>query len=265
MTLSASNLGIGYPTRRIAENLDVTLAPGEVVCLLGPNGIGKSTLFRTLLGLQPALDGSVTIDGSAIASMSPRDLARRIAYVPQAHAGYFPFTLRDMVLMGRTAHRGIFSGPGNQDRAVAEAAIDRLGLTHLAEAIYTRLSGGERQLALIARALAVDARLMLLDEPTANLDFGNQARVLAEIRRLAATGIGVLFTTHDPDQALAHADRVLLMGPGSLLAQGRPQEILTAESLQRLYGIEVTLVDLPLPGGGSRRVCLPLPDSGKTA
>ncbi len=265
MTLTASNLGIGYPARRIAENLDVTLAPGEVVCLLGPNGIGKSTLFRTLLGLQPALGGSVSVAGSAIASMSPRDLARHIAYVPQAHAGYFPFTLRDMVLMGRTAHRGIFSGPGNQDRAVAEAAIERLGLTPLADAIYTRLSGGERQLALIARALAVEARLMLLDEPTANLDFGNQARVLVEIRRLAATGIGVLFTTHDPDQALAHADRVLLLGAGGLLAQGKPQEILTAESLRRLYGIEVTLVDLPLPGGGSRRVCLPLPDNRKTA
>lgn len=265
MTLRASNLGIGYPARRIAANLDMMLAPGEVVCLLGPNGIGKSTLFRTLLGLQPALGGSVSIDGTAIASLSSRDLARRVAYVPQAHAGYFPFTLRDMVLMGRTAHRGIFSGPGNQDRAVAEAAIHRLGLTHLAEAVYTRLSGGERQLALIARALAVEARLMLLDEPTANLDFGNQARVLAELRRLAATGIGVLFTTHDPDQALAHADRVLLLGAGGMLAQGHPHEILTTGSLRQLYGIDVTLVDLPLPDGGIRRICLPLPDSGKSA
>lgn len=265
MTLTASQLSIGYPAKRIADKLAVTLAPGEVVCLLGPNGIGKSTLFRTLLGLQPKLDGSIRIDGTEITDLAPRDLARRIAYVPQAHAGYFPFTLRDMVLMGRTAHRGIFSGPGTQDRGVAEAAIARLGLAPLADAVYTRLSGGERQLALIARALAVEAPLMLLDEPTASLDFGNQSRVLAELRRLVSLGIGVLFTTHDPDQALAHADRVLLLGPGGLLAQGVPRETLTADTLRQLYGIDVILADLPLPGGGSRRVCLSLPDGDKTA
>jgi iron complex transport system ATP-binding protein len=257
--LKAHALSIGYRERRIADGLALELLPGEVVCLLGPNGIGKSTLFRTLLGLQPALAGDVRVQGDDIAALKPRQLAQRIAYVPQAHSGYFPFTLHDMVLMGRTAHRGVFSAPSAQDQAIADAALKRLGLHPLADAVYTRLSGGERQLALIARALAMQAPLMLLDEPTANLDFGNQARVLNELRGLANGGIGVLFTTHDPDQALAHADRVLLLGTGGLIAQGMPRETLTAATLQQLYGIPVALADIALEGGDSRRVCLPLP------
>ena len=263
--LSARNLSIGYPGRLLARDLNLTLHRGEILCLLGPNGIGKTTLFRTLLGLLPPLAGTVLVGGTRLHQQPARQLARQIAYVPQAHTGTFPFLLRDMVLMGRTAHRGLFNAPSRQDRAIAEAALHRLGLTALADAVYTRLSGGERQLALIARALAAEAPLMLLDEPTANLDFGNQARVLAELRGLADSGIGVLFTTHDPDHALAHADRVLLFGPDGFIAEGAPQATLTAEILHRLYGLRVALADMELPDGTRRRVCLPLPGSREKA
>lgn len=171
--LQARNLAIGYAGRRIADGLNLTLQRGEILCLLGPNGIGKSTLFRTLLGLQPALAGSVQVQGDSLAMLNARHIAQRIAYVPQAQSGSFPFTLFDMVLMGRTAHRGLFAAPSRRDHSIATAALQRLGISALADTIYTRLSGGERQLGLIARALAAEAPLMLLDEPTANLDFGN--------------------------------------------------------------------------------------------
>ena len=171
--LEGLGLDFGYPDHPVGRGVTVSLSAGEIVCLLGPNGGGKSTLFRTLLGLLPAQGGEVRLGGDALASLSRIQIAKRVSYVPQAHAGHFPFTVRDVVLMGRTAHLSAFASPSGRDIEVADACLARLGLAPLADHVYTRISGGERQLALIARALAQEAPLVVMDEPTASLDFGN--------------------------------------------------------------------------------------------
>lgn len=239
MTLAAHGLDFGYRGRVIGRGLDVALAASEVLCVLGPNGAGKTTLFRTLLGLLPALGGRVTVGGRDMASLHRADIAREVAYVPQASSSYFDFSLAEMVEMGRTAHLGPFTRPSARDREIARAAIERMGIAALADRPVGGVSGGERQLALIARALATEAKALVMDEPTANLDFGNQARVLSEIARLRGAGIAVLLCTHDPDHALQVADRALLLRDGQPLALGPVREVLTSEHLSTLYNIPV--------------------------
>ncbi|MEL6316435.1 MAG: ABC transporter ATP-binding protein, partial [Pseudomonadota bacterium] len=216
------------------------------------NGCGKTTLFKTLLGLIPRQGGAALLEGADVAGLDRRAVARRVAYVPQAHAAVFPYAVRDMVLMGRTAHRGLFASPGPEDRDRAEAALAELGIAHLAGRDYTRISGGQRQLALIARALAQDAPLIVMDEPTASLDFGNQIVVLREVRRLAAAGYGVVLSTHNPDHAFLCADHAHLLHDGATLAAGPPADALTAERLSRIYGAEIEVRVLE----DGRRVCL---------
>lgn len=258
MSLAAKNLGFGYRDHRVGSDVTLELAAGEVLCLLGPNGSGKTTLFKTLLGLLPPQSGTVLIEGRDACTLTRDAIARQISYVPQAHGAFFPYTVRETVLMGRTAHLGLFSAPSAGDHAATATAIERMGITHLADAIYTQISGGERQLALIARALAQEARVVIMDEPTANLDFGNQVRVLERIRLLAGEGIGVLLSTHDPDHAFLCADRVAMLHQGCLMACGTVTEVMTAENLQRIYGVAVTVTAVPLADGSMRSVCLPL-------
>ncbi|MDX1375663.1 MAG: ABC transporter ATP-binding protein [Burkholderiales bacterium] len=240
--LAVKDLAFGFPGRTVGRDVNFALADGEIVCVLGPNGSGKTTLFRTLLGLLAPHGGSIALDGAALESL-PRDaIARRIGYVPQAHAGYFAYSVREMVLMGRTAHLGAFGAPGLRDRERAEAALETLGIAALAERPFTEISGGERQLTLIARALAQEAGLLVMDEPTASLDFGNQVRVLERLERLAARGIAVLFSTHDPDHAFLCAQRALLIAEGRALALGPPREVIRSDTLERLYGVSVRIV-----------------------
>lgn len=256
MTLEARALDFGYAGHAVGRGLEATLAAGEVVALLGPNGSGKSTLMRTLLGLQPRLAGTVTLDGRDLAAWDDASRARRLAYVPQSTDSYFDFSLRELVEMGRTAHRGVFASPGPHDREVAQASLERLGIAHLAERPVNGVSGGERQLALIARALATEAAFLVMDEPTANLDFGNQARVLEEIARLRQAGIGLLVSTHHPEHAFRIADRALLLAKGTLIAQGPVDATLTSPNLTALYGRPVEVASVRLADGGERRVCL---------
>jgi iron complex transport system ATP-binding protein len=224
-----------------------------VLCLLGPNGGGKTTLMRTLLGLLPPHAGSVQLEHKPLGGIPRPEVARKVGYVPQAHAGAFAYSVREMVLMGRTAHMGLFSAPSARDREAAETAIATLGIGHLAERAFTEISGGERQLALVARALAQEARVLVMDEPTSSLDYGNQVRVLGHVRGLAASGISVLMSSHQPDHALQCADRALLLAEGRMLALGAPREVITPASLRRLYGVDVRVVEAP--GGGY--TCLP--------
>jgi iron complex transport system ATP-binding protein len=234
MRLEARALSIGYRGRLVGRDISLGLQPGEVLCLLGPNGAGKTTLFRTLLGLQPPLGGIVLIDGVPLAGMPPAEIARRLAYVPQAHVTEFSYSVLDVVLMGRTARLKPFAGPGAADERVARDKLAALGIAELAEHDYTRISGGQRQLALIARALAQEAPILVLDEPTASLDFGNQAMVLARIRALAGQGFGIVLSTHDPDHALMVATRVAIIADGGLRAIGPPEEVVTAEMLSAI-------------------------------
>jgi len=254
MTLAAEQLGFGYRGRRVGSGVSLDIRNGEVLCLLGPNGGGKTTLMKTLLGLLPPIAGRVRLDGRDIAEMSRRELARIIGYVPQAHLAFFPFTVSDVVLMGRNAHIGLFAAPSRADRVVAERALATLGVAHLGERVYTEISGGERQLVLIARALAQEPRILIMDEPTASLDFGNQLRVLQQIAALARSGIAVVFSTHDPDHVFLCGDRVALLHDGGMEAVGAPEAVVTAEALKRLYGVEVQVVELP---DHETRTCVP--------
>jgi iron complex transport system ATP-binding protein len=242
MRLEGIALAIGYRDRLVGSGLDVALAEGEVLALLGPNGGGKTTLLKTLLGLIPPRAGEVRLAGHSLAASSMRERARFLAYVPQSHVATFAFPVETVVLMGRTAHGNLFSGPTARDRAVAAAALERFGIAHLAGRPYTMISGGERQLVLLARALAQEPRFIVLDEPTASLDFGNQGKVMREIRTLAASGHGVLFTTHDPNQALRLADRAFLLRAGTRVTDGSVNTVLTRENLEALYGAPVRVL-----------------------
>ena len=253
MRLTADNLSVGYGDRVVGSGISLAVVPGEVLCLLGPNGAGKTTLFRTLLGLQPALAGKVAIDGVPLEYLRPADIAQRLAYVPQAHVTEFSYSVLDVVLMGRTARLRAFASPGAADERVALDKLGMLGIGELASHDYTRISGGQRQLALIARALAQEAPILVLDEPTASLDFGNQALVLARIRELAGHGFGIVLSTHDPDHALMVASRVAVIADGGLRAIGPPAEVVTPAMLSAIYRTAVLVEETP----SGHRVCVP--------
>ena len=250
-TLDARDLAFGFGTRRrVGSNINFALDKGETLAVLGGNGAGKTTLFRTLLGLLPPLAGEVRVGGDSISTLASHERARRLAYVPQQHTPTFGFSALEAVLMGRVAHMTTFARPAAVDHAAARDALLRLGIDALAERAVTELSGGERQLVWIARALAQQAPVLILDEPTASLDFGNRARVLAEIDRLRDGGLTIVFSTHEPDQALAHADRALLLSDGRALACDAVTLALTTENIERLYRVRVRSVD----AGRNRRV-----------
>ncbi|WP_077964690.1 ABC transporter ATP-binding protein [Ensifer adhaerens] len=254
MTLEIRDLAFGYGGRTVGENVSLSLASGEVLALLGPNGAGKTTLFKTVLGLLPVKAGDILLNGQPLSAWPRRERAKRIAYVPQAHAALFPFTVLEVVLMGRAPHLAPFASPGSRDRRIAMEALAGLGMTHLAMRPYTEISGGERQMALIARAVTQEPSILVMDEPTANLDYGNQMRVLSHIRALATRGLSVVLSTHNPDHAFLVADRVALLHASKLNALGSPSHVLTPAALKQLYDIDVVIGSID---GSEARLCAP--------
>jgi len=253
--LAVVDLSYGYPGHVVGRRVNFEIAGGEVLCVLGRNGEGKSTLFKTILGLLPPHAGIVRVDGELSADWSARQRARTFGYVPQSGGGSFPFTVAELVLMGRTAHRGPFSAPTAADRELAAEMLSTMGIESLAQREWIRISGGERQLALVARALTQEPRILVLDEPTASLDFGNQVRVLGAVRSLAQThGLTVLLSTHHPEQAFACADRVAVLAGGELWRIGPPAEVVTTETLQMCYAVDVAVLAV---ADDRYRVCVP--------
>ena len=241
--LSAQNLSIGYSGRMLAADISFTLADGEVIAILGPNGCGKTTLFRTLLGLLPALHGTILVSGRGFAALTPNIRARSIAYVPQISTSFANFSVMEVVEMARTPHLAWYSSPGAKDRAIAEDALEELNIGDFAEREFSELSGGEQHLVMIARALASEAKILLMDEPTASLDFGNQFLILDEIAKLKSRGVSVIFTTHDPSHAFRIADRTLTIARSGQIEIGPTGAVLNAASLTALYGIGIDLID----------------------
>ena len=260
MTLAGRNLTIGYSDRVVGRGLDVALEQGEVLALLGPNGGGKTTLLKTLLGILKPLAGEAQIDGRSLAAyLDPRARAPRRLCAAGPHAD-FRLHRRDRGADGpHRAWRPVQPAVGATTARSPSRALDEFGIAHLKERPYTMISGGERQLVLLARALAQEPQFIVLDEPTASLDFGNQGKVMREIRALAASGHGVLFTTHDPNHALRAADRAYLLRDGERVAEGAVSDVLTREQLEALYGAPVErLIDASdrgerIPAGLDRR------------
>lgn len=237
--LDVQGVSCGYGKRIVLEHVTFSLAAGRSLVLLGPNGVGKTTLFKTVLGFLPRLGGRVLIDGEDAAGWSRKRYAKTVAYVPQSSETTFAFTVEELVLMGRTPALDGFAVPGREDERIAYEVIEQMGLESLAGRPCTELSGGELQMVLVARALAQRPRLLVMDEPCANLDLGNQAVVLGRIRALADEGLSVLVTSHDPSHAFLLGGDAVCVGRGSSIMNGPARETLTASALTRLYGVDV--------------------------
>ncbi|SDG60160.1 ABC transporter ATP-binding protein [Desulfosporosinus hippei] len=254
MSIEVANLSFSYGDRLILDRINFVAKDQELLSILGPNGTGKSTLFRCILGLLSKYKGKALLNGRDIRKLGIREMAQYIAYIPQCHYPSFNYTVFDMVLMGTTVQLSTLSSPGVKQRKLAESALERLGILHLKERGYTQISGGERQLVLMARALVQEARILILDEPTANLDFGNQIRVLTQIKSLAKEGYTIIQSTHNPDQTFLFSDKVLAMKDGKVLALGPPCQVFSQELIHQLYGIDVELQSLY---DDKARVCIP--------
>jgi iron complex transport system ATP-binding protein len=239
MALEVQDLSFSYGDHAVLRDISFSLEEGKFLGLLGPNGVGKSTLFRCVLGLEKKHSGKITVAGEGIKRKSPADLARKIAYVPQTHSLAFNYSALDMVIMGTASQRREWSVPGNREKQAAEEAMELLGIAELRFRGFRLLSGGEQQLVLIARALVQQARLLVMDEPTANLDYGNQLRILTHIKNLSAQGYSIILSTHNPDHAFLFADQVLALHNSRIAASGPPGEVLSADLIALLYGIPV--------------------------
>jgi iron complex transport system ATP-binding protein len=235
--LSAAGLAFRRSSRSILSDISVDVAPGKVLALVGPNGSGKSTLLRCLAGLWKPSEGRVLIGGRNLDDLPRAEIARCITYVPQETRLEFEFTVREIVLMGRYAHRGRFDRESTTDRAAAEEALRRADVAHLSERSITQLSGGEKQRVLIARSLATRARILLLDEPTANLDIDHTLDVLELCRSLADEGHGIAIATHDLNAVSRFADEVGMIDSGRMIAMGRPSEVFTGENLKTAFRV----------------------------
>ncbi|CQR73411.1 putative ABC transporter ATP-binding protein [Sporomusa ovata DSM 2662] len=257
MKLEVKNVSCGYDTREVISDISLTVECGESLCILGPNGIGKTTLFKAMLGIIKLQSGQILVDEEDISCWERRNLARKLGYVPQAHNPPFPFKVIEVVTMGRTAHLSFFSSSTRRDREIAEEALKTLGIVQLKDRIYTQISGGERQLVLIARALAQQPAFLIMDEPTANLDFGNQIKVLNQIKKLVRNeNLGVIMTTHFPNDAFYCASKVAVIEKGNAFRIGTAEEVITEDYLKTVYGVDVQIISIGDKNGG-RRVCIP--------
>ena len=241
MEIEVQNLTFSYGKQPALREVSFSVQKGTLTAVLGANGAGKSTLFRCLLGFLTPQAGEIRLSGRPLS-----------AYIPQSSEPIFNYTVLDTVLMGTTGTMNVLQRPGRQQQEAAMQALQRLGIEALAQRGIGTISGGERQLALIARALVQNAEILIMDEPTANLDFGNQQRVLAQIRALTARGYTVLLSTHNPEHALHYAHRVLALQGGHIAADGPTETVLTPQLLQTLYGIQAILAEVPTDRGTVR-------------
>ena len=254
MSIEVQNLSFSYGDRPVLHDISFRVEKGEFLSILGPNGVGKSTLFRCVLGLLSGYTGQVLVDGADSRSFSVREAAKHIAFIPQSSHPIFNYSVFDIVLMGRTSGLSTFRSPKKQDAELCRWALEKVGIPHLSDRCFHRLSGGEQQLVLIARALVQKAPILMLDEPTASLDFGNQLLVLEQCRNLAREGYTVIQTTHNPELSYRYSDRILTIQHGRVLAEGTPKEVLTKKTIRALYGVEVDVVSLR---DDRARICLP--------
>lgn len=243
----------------VLKDISLSVKKGDILCLLGPNGTGKTTLLRCILGLQHPKNGHICLNGEDLLQLSAKRRARHIAYVPQSSALSFPYCVRDVVLMGRLSHMATGAAHSAEDKRVVMDCLDKLQISHLADCSFQELSGGERQMVLVARGLAQQSSLLVMDEPTASLDYSNQIKILKTIRSLSSQGYTILMTTHFPDHAFLACTVAALMRGGYVAAYGPPDEVVTSESLSSLYQSKVCVTEADI-GGKTAKVCMPLMD-----
>ena len=241
MRLEVKDLSFSYGDNKVLDNVSFSSSGGEAIAVLGPNGVGKSTFFKCILGFLPIRKGKIEIEGKDVSIMKGKELSKYIAYIPQSSSPVFNHTVLDSVAMGMNNQIGLFSAPGEKEREKAEAALDRLGILKLKDRGCLNISGGERQLMLIARAMVQDARIIVMDEPTSSLDYGNSYRVMETIMSLSKDGYTILFSTHDPDAAMRYSDRVIAFYKGEIIRDGKPSTVLNTDVLSTLYSINVAI------------------------
>jgi iron complex transport system ATP-binding protein len=241
MTLEIRNATLGYPRQTILRNVNLTLHTGQTICLLGRNGAGKTTLFKSILGILPLMEGYIYVDGKDVRAWSRRKFARLVAYVPQARSLPFPFKAIDIVLFGRTAHLTAFTSPSAKDRLIAAECMEQLSISHLANRVFTQLSGGEQQMVIIARALAQQPAFLIMDEPTSSLDFGNQIKIISQVNALKNDSLGILMATHSPDHACMCEADVAVAHKGGIQNYGHCHQAITSDMLKDIYDVDVSI------------------------
>jgi iron complex transport system ATP-binding protein len=246
--IEARNLYFRYGDQSVLEDVSFKVGEGEIFCLFGPNGCGKSTLLECVLGTLKLPRGNIYLNGRNARTLRPAEAARHMSYVPQLHQKTFPYTVKEVVLMGRAAYNGMFTSPSEEDYAAAEDAIQKIGIQRLSEKLYTQLSGGELQLVMIARALAQRTSVMIMDEPTAHLDFRHELIILETVVQLVKeTGLSILMATHFPNHAFYFSNNdisttVALMKSSRFAAVGQPEEVLSEQSMRETFNVEARMV-----------------------
>ncbi|HEY2422435.1 MAG TPA: ABC transporter ATP-binding protein [Neobacillus sp.] len=246
--LKVDNLSFNYERNKIFHQISFEITTGGIFCLFGPNGCGKSTLIECILGSLKPTEGSILLNNQSIRKIKPVELAKYIGYVPQSHTKNFPYKVIDIVIMGRAAYTGTFSSPSTEDIAIAESALETLGLTHLKDKPYTQLSGGQTQLVMLARALTQETPIILMDEPTAHLDFRHELIILETIVKLIKEkNISIIMATHFPNHAFYFENcgintKVALMNNQAFEAIGNPTEVLTEANMLKTFNIHSKLI-----------------------
>lgn len=255
--IEINNATFSYDGRTdIFTDLTHRIPDNHVFCILGPNGVGKSTLLKAILNIHPLKSGSILIDGKDVRKYSPEELAAVISYIPQSYQLTFPYKVLDMILMGRTPHLNHMARPGSRDYEKCAEAILELGLEEIADRPCTQLSGGQMQLVMLARAIAQEAKFIIMDEPTSHLDFGKQLITLDMISRMRERGMGVIMTSHYPDQAFLVCDSVAIMEKGKFVAVGTPDEVITEKNLKEAYGVDIQIIPYVDRAGNRCKTCV---------
>lgn len=248
------NISFSYDGEEIFSHISFSIEKGDVLCILGPNGTGKTTLIKCLNGLHEIDSGEILINGKNIKKLSFREISKHIGYIPQSHVPSFPFKVLDVVVMGRAPYLNLTDSPKQEDMEIAINSLKTLGIDHLKDKEYTNLSGGERQLVFLARILCQQPDILILDEPTSHLDFGNQIKLLEIIDNLAASGLSIIMSSHFPDHAFLSSNKVAIMKDKKFIDFGSPEDVVTEDNLRKAYSIDVKLIELD----NDRKVCVPL-------
>jgi len=254
--LRVEGLSFAYENGHVVfDGVTLGAEKGEVLSILGANGCGKTTLLKCVNRVLTPRSGRVLVDGVDTGGMGRAEIAKRIGFLPQVHVSTYPYTVRDVAVMGRAPYLSIVSSPGATDYLIADESLASLGISHLADKPYTKISGGERQLALLAMVLTQKPEILRLDEPPSHLDFGNQIKTLAMIRRLSGMGYTVVLTSHFPDHAFYLGCKVVIMKDGHIIDEGKAEDVITEENLRLVYGVDIRIIFSEEAGS---KVCVPV-------